>query len=80
MHVPLQKNIEDLELLLDSTQFCIDVVAITETRILENKFPVTVINLANYSFGYCPTESSAGGTVLYIGNHLSCKPRNDLRI
>ena len=26
----------------------------------------------------CPTESSAGGTLIYIGNHLLYKPRNDL--
>ena len=76
----LTKNIEDLELLLDSNQICFDVIAITETRILKSKFPVTDINLTNYSYEYCPTESSAGGTMLYIGNHLSYKPRNDLCI
>ena len=27
-----------------------------------------------------PTESSAGGTLLYFANHLSYKPRNDLNI
>ena len=73
-----KKNIEDLELLLDSTQICSDVIAMTETRILKSKFPVTDINLTNCSYEYCPTGSSAGGTMLYIGNHLSYKPRNDL--
>ena len=28
----------------------------------------------------CPTEFAAGGTLLYISNHLSHKPRNDLYI
>ena len=37
-------------------------------------------NLMNYSHEFCPTESSAGDTLLYIRNHLSCKPRNDLCI
>ena len=46
----------------------------------KKKIPVTDINLTNYSYEYCPTESSAGGTLLYIGNHLLYKPRNDLRI
>ena len=46
----------------------------------KKKFPVTDINLTNYSYEYCPTESSAGGTLLYIGNHLLYTPRNDLRI
>ena len=67
----LTKNIEDLELLLDSNQICFDVIAITETRILKSKFPVTDINLTNYSYEYCSAESSAGDTVLYIGNQLS---------
>ena len=42
--------------------------------------PVSDIDLTNHSYEYFPTESSAGGTLLYIGNHVSYKPRNDLRI
>ena len=76
----VKKYIEDLEFLLDATQICFDVIAITETQILKNKFSVTDINLTNYSYEYCPTESSAGGTLLYIGKYLSYKPRNDLCI
>ena len=76
----LTKSIEDLELLFDSTQICFDVIVITETRILKNKFPIADIILTNYSYGYCPTESSAGCTMIYIGNHLSYNPRNDLCI
>ena len=30
--------------------------------------------LKNYSFGFAPTESNAGGTLLYISNLLSYKP------
>ena len=33
----------------------------------------------NFSFEFTPTESSAGGTLLYIANHLY-KPRLDLNI
>ena len=44
------------------------------------KIPVTNINLTNYNYKYCPTESPTGGTLLYILNHLSYKPRNDLCI
>ena len=29
---------------------------------------------------FTPIESSAGGTILYIANHLSCKPRLYLNI
>ena len=38
------------------------------------------INLNNYSFEFRPTESTAGGTLLYIANHLSFKSRNDLNL
>ena len=34
----------------------------------------------NLSFEFITTESSAGGTLLYIANHLSYKPRLDLNI
>ena len=34
----------------------------------------------NYSHEFCPTESSPGSTVLYIRNHFSYKPQNDLCI
>ena len=29
---------------------------------------------------YISTESTAGGTLLYIANHLAYKPRHDLNI
>ena len=34
----------------------------------------------NYSYEFCPTESSARGTLLYIRNLLSYKPQNDLSV
>ena len=38
------------------------------------------MNLNNYLFEFTPTETSAGGTLLYIANHLSNKYHNDLNI
>ena len=38
------------------------------------------MNLNNYYFEFTPTETSAGGTLLYIANHLSYKCHNDLNI
>ena len=38
------------------------------------------LSLNSYSLEFTPTESSAGGTLLYFTNHLSYKPRNDLNI
>ena len=72
----LSKNIEDLEYLLNSTIINFDVIAISETRIVKGNTPVNSLNLMNYSHEFCPTESSAGGTPLYIRNRLSYKSRN----
>ena len=38
------------------------------------------MNLNNYSYEFTQTETTAGGTVLYIANHLSYKCCNDLNI
>ena len=38
------------------------------------------MNLKNYSVEFTPTETSAGGTLLYIANHLSYNCRNDPNI
>ena len=38
------------------------------------------MNLNNYSSEFTPTETSAGGILLYIANHLSYKCLNDLNI
>ena len=46
----------------------------------KDKSPINSINLKGYSHESCPTESAAGGTLLYISNNLSYKPRNDLCI
>ena len=53
----LSKNVEDLKYLLDSTYFNFDVIAIGERRITKNKAPTNNINLTNYSYEHCPTES-----------------------
>ena len=34
----------------------------------------------NFSFDFTPTEFSAGGSLFYIGNTLSYKPRFDLNV
>ena len=54
--------------------------AVTETRITKQTFLTTNINLRNYAIEFTPTESSAGGMLLYIASQLSYKPRPDLNI
>ena len=76
----LNKNFEELQKLLQSTNIQFDIIAITETRITKNTSVTQNIELSNYSFEHTPTESSTGGTLLYIANHFSYKPRSDLNI
>ena len=57
-----------------------DIIAVSETIISKKTSLTCNINLKNYSFELTPTESSAGGTLLYISNRLSYKPRFDLNI
>ena len=38
------------------------------------------INIPNFSYELTPTESTAGGTLLYIADHLAYQNTNDLNI
>ena len=76
----LSCHINDLVnfLALLNTKF--DVICITETR-LSHKNPITTnIELSGYNIEQTPTESSAGGTLIYISQNLSYKRRTDLQI
>ena len=75
----LNKNFDDLQHLLHCTKNLFDIIAISETIITKQVSLLNNLNL-NYSFEFTPTETSAGGTLLYIANHLSYKCRNDLNI
>ena len=55
-------------------------IGVTETRITKQLSLLNNLNLNNYSYEFTPTETTAGGTLLYIANHLSYKCRNDLNI
>ena len=80
----LNKNFDDLQHLLNCTKIFFDIIAINETRITKQVSLLNNLNLNNYSFEFTPTETSAGGTLLYIANHLSYKclnlSYNDLNI
>ena len=48
-----------------------DIIAISKTRITKQVSFSNNLNLHNYSFEFTTTETFAGGTLLYIANHLS---------
>ena len=75
----LNKKFDYLQHLLSCTKFFFDVIAMSET-ITKQVSLSNNLNLNDYSFEFTPTETFAGGTLLYIANHLSCKCSNDLNI
>ena len=75
----LNKNFDDLQHLLNCTKKSFDIIAISETRITKQVSLSNNLNF-NYSFEFTTTETSAGGTLLYIANHLSYKCCNALNI
>ena len=73
-HVPFLKILKNLNISL------IKVIVISESRVKKNNCKINSINLKDYSYESCSTESLASGTLLYISNHLSYKTRSDLCI
>ena len=57
-----------------------DIIRVTDTRITKQLYLLNNLNLNNYSYEFTPTETTPGGTLLYIANHLSYKCYNDLNI
>ena len=76
----LKKIFDDFQHLLNCTKIFFDIIAISERRITKQVSLLNNLNLNNYYFEFTPTETSAGGTFLYIANHLSYKCHNDLNI
>ena len=58
----------------------IETIAISETQITKQVSLLNNLYLNNYSFEFTPTETSTGGTLLYITSHLSYICCNDLNI
>ena len=76
----LQFHVDDLKILLQLLDFPFDIIAISETKIQKGIDPLKDINLPNYQYLHTPTESTKGGTLIYISNKLIFKPRPDLEI
>ena len=72
----LSNNFDQLHALLTGLGF----IGITKSRISTTNFPPTSIALANYAMEQTPTESNAGGALLYINRKHSYKIRKDLKL
>ena len=76
----LQYHIDDLKLLITSLEHDFDIISISETKIKKNCPPTVDINIPNYQYEHTPTEAEKGGTLIYIANKYTYRPRTDLEI
>ena len=83
----LSSHINELKLLLSSFNLNFDIICITESRITKSNLPTSTIHIPGYNIEQTPTESSVGGTLIYISqklsnlqNFLTYKNRPDLQI
>ena len=73
----LIKNFDDFNILLNNLNVNFHILAITESCIKEDSLSLINLQLDNYSVDHTPTETSAGGTLLYMSKRVSYQLRND---
>ena len=73
-------SINKLKLLLSSLNLNFDIICISESRITKSNLSTSNIRIPDYNIEQTPTESSAGGLLIYIFEKRSYKNRSDLQI
>ena len=73
-------SINKLKLLLSSLNLNFDIICTSESRITKSNLSTSNIRIPDYNIEQTPTESSAGGLLIYIFEKRSYKNRSDLQI
>ena len=73
-------HIDELDTLLTSNNLRFDILCISETRLKLNRTSLTSVYPPGYDIEYTTTESSNGGTLIYIKNDVKYKLRKGLQI
>ena len=76
----LESKFDSLQDFLAGTSDGLDIVAITETSEQNDNFFITNVSLDGYSPFYTPTNSSKGGTAIYVKSSYDPFERHDLKI
>ena len=76
----LSKNFDNFNHLINELKLEFDILGISESRILKSQSLNTNVSLQNYVIEQIPTESTAGGALLYINKRHSYKTRPGLAI
>ena len=74
----LSKNSDQLLNVLSAAKTKFDLIQITETKQQINKDFITNVNLGGYQMYTQPSNSNAGGVVIYVNNKLDHFLRDDL--
>ena len=64
----LPLHINELKLFLSFFKYKFDIISISESRITKSNTLTTNIDIPGYNIEHTPTESKAGGCLLYISN------------
>ena len=79
-------NISSLQYHIDDLRYLVKhpnkpkIIGITECRLKKNRDVLSNIDLNDYSFEFTATQSTKGGTLIYIGNDLRYKIHKDLNL
>ena len=76
----LPPHINKLKLFLSFFKVKFDIISISESRITKSNTLTTNIDMPGYNIEHTPTESKAGGCLLYISNKIPYKLQNDLNV
>ena len=76
----LTYNIDQLHTLLSEININFDLIGITKSRLKKDTTRTTNIDIKGYTFEHTPTETSCGGSLLYIKDTLKYICRKDLQI
>ena len=76
----LESKFDSLHEFLSGTSSASDIVAITETSEQSDNFFISNVSLEGYTPYYTPTNSSKGGTAIYVNSNFNSFERFDLKI
>ena len=74
----LSKHIDELQILLRSTEIPFDIIGISETKEQVDSGFLTNVNLHGFDYYSQPSKTSAGYVAIYIKSSLNYVIRNDL--
>ena len=70
----------ELKLFRSLLKVSFDIICTSESSISKHNLPTINISIPGYNIEHTPTESTAGGTLMYITEKISYKMRSDLNI